>query len=435
MTVQQAGGELELEVEVPLTPEMQLASSVLPTVPEYLSRGLDLKRWWDEVEREGGPEDRFELARSFNQPTRSFGFFGSAPVGSTMLPVMGNVQEMFFDQLKAPVSVAPESTRAHWMKAQLREFVMKYFMRISSSRPPAAYVASAQPVPPPALEDLSWCPKASDEKLGFGFIQLFNKPFGSDVIHPFPSYDKYTIVDQRDIGKLFEWILLKVRIFDFSFSSPPLGQDGPQLVFSENEESYLVVHKEFVDFKDESFQTNNGRTILGEYGIGYSFVRSPTPGPFAYGPGEFDAAIELIKFRIYDTGYISVRMIFVANRPHNVVNLVVDPVDWSFRLADTFSFGIASKLFAPAKYVFDRMPFRFTLDPVTSYISLVNGLSGGYAGRALCVSMERLEKLFLLKHFQQHYQTVTGTLPIWRRIEDWLDTQALPSWVITGFSS
>ncbi len=429
--VEQAGGDPE--VVVPPTPEMELASRVLPTVPEYLARGLDLKKWWDEVEARGGPEDTFPLARSFNQPTRSFGFYGTAPVGGATLPVTGNVQEMFYDQLRVPSSLTQQS--AEWMKAQLREFIMKYFMRISSSRPPAAYVDFAQPTPPPALEGLSWCARNSEEHLGFGFTQLFNKPSGSSAIQPFPSYEKYTIVDQRDIGRLFEWILLKVRIFDFSFSFRILGEDGPELVFSENEESYLVVQKELVEFKDEPFQTANGRTVLGEYGIGYSFVKSPTQGPFGFGPGEFDAAIELIKFRIYDTGYISVRMIFVVNRPNRVVNLVVDPVDWSFRLADTFSFGIASKLFAPAKYVFNQLPLRFTVDPVTSYISLANELSNGYAARSLCVSMETLEKVFLLKHFQQHYQTITGTLPIWRQIDDWLETQALPSWVISGFSS
>src|SRR5262249_628806 len=77
------------------TPEHENDARVIPGVPEYLARGLDLKRWWDEVERKGGPENQFPLERSFSRPTRSFGFYANAPVGSVTMPVMGNVQEMF----------------------------------------------------------------------------------------------------------------------------------------------------------------------------------------------------------------------------------------------------------------------------------------------------------------------------------------------------
>ena len=61
---------------------------VLSTVPEYLNRGQALLDWWREVERNGGPAEKFRLERSFNQPTRSFGFYGTAPAGGTMIPVM-----------------------------------------------------------------------------------------------------------------------------------------------------------------------------------------------------------------------------------------------------------------------------------------------------------------------------------------------------------
>jgi hypothetical protein len=412
------------------TPEQQTDAHVIPIVSEYLARGLDLKRWWDEVERKGGPENQFPLERSFSRPTRSFGFYGNAPVGSGTIPVMGNVQEMFYDQTRAPASLNRES--AEWMKSQLREFVMKYFMRISSFRQPEAYVNSAISIPPPAFKFLSWCPNPAAREVGFGFTQLFHKPMGSGQVYSFPTYQKHAIVDQREIGRTLEWIVLKVRIFDFTFRTRPFGANGPELVFGENEESYLAVNQDFVDFKDEPFQTDNGRTVLGEYGIGYSFVKSPTPGPFGYGPGEFDAAIELIKFRIYDTGYVSVRMIFIANRVNSVLNLVVDPVDWSFRLADTMLLGIASPWLQPARNLLARLPLRFSVDPVTAFISLANAVSPGYASEQFCISIETLETLFLLKHFQQHYETVLGSLLTWRLVEDWLNPDKLPPWVVVG---
>src|SRR5437764_1670474 len=97
-----------------LTPELQQDALVLPTVPEFLSRGQALLKWWKETRAKGGPEVQFHIERSFNRPTRSFGFYGEAPVGDKMMPVMGNFQEMFYDQTRAPVSLGHDS--AEWMQ-------------------------------------------------------------------------------------------------------------------------------------------------------------------------------------------------------------------------------------------------------------------------------------------------------------------------------
>src|SRR5205814_10020454 len=136
--------------------EIQRNAALLAEVPEYLSRGQDLLRWWREMERTNGPRDKFPLERSFNQATRSFGFYGEAPVGGMLMPVMGNVQEMFYDQNRAPASLGPES--AQWMADEMREFVLKYWMRITSFRQPEAYIDESQPTPAPALAPLNWCP-------------------------------------------------------------------------------------------------------------------------------------------------------------------------------------------------------------------------------------------------------------------------------------
>lgn len=346
-----------------------------------------------------------------------------------MIPVMGNVQEMFYDQPRAPASLGRDS--AEWMWAQAREFVMKYFMRVSSFREPEAYVDAAAPVPPPALARLSWCPQQdTEERRGFGFQQLFYKPAGSGQVEAFPSYDRYAIVDQREIGPKYEWVLLKVRIFNFNINVRLFGQRGPELVFGANEESYIVMHQEFINHKAHPLPG-----VLGDYGIGYAFIRNPVQGPFGYGPGEFDAAIQLINFRVYETGYITVRMVFVGNRPRQIANLTVDPINWSFSLADVFSFGLASRLLSPARGIFSQLPLRFQFDPVSAYISGTNLISNGAAAQTLCISIEQLEQMFLLQHFKQHYQTVIGSLLTWRQIPDWLDEKNLPPWVISGMST
>jgi hypothetical protein len=200
-----------------------------------------------------------------------------------------------------------------------------------------------------------------------------------------------------------------------------------------------VVHKELVrNVCHPQDVRTYGYKVLAEYGIGYSFIKSPAKGLFAYGPGRFDAALELINFRIYETGYISVRMVFIANRPQQTMNVTVDPVDWGFRLADTFSLGFASRLFAPAKNVLSSLPFRFSFDPVSVYLAGTNAISGGAAARNLCISMETLEKLFLAQHFRQHYQTVIGSLETWRRVPDWTDLDWLRAnapWIISGVTT
>lgn len=401
---------------------------MLPTVPEYLAKGLALKRWWTEVERNGGPTDKFPLTRDFDRPTRSYGFYGEAPLPGGVMPVMGNVQEMFYDQTRNPAHL--EAAGARWTSKQLQEYVLKYWMRTSSFRPPETYVDVAQPVPPPALAPLSWCPRSTADEVGFGFTQIFKKPVGGGPVQEFPSYERHAIVDQRDVGKLYEWLVLKVRIFDFSFTAQPFGSTGPDLVFSLKENSYLVVHQEFINNKQ-----NHLPGVLGEYGIGYSFIKNPIPTALGYGPGEFEAALELINFRIYATGYISVRMIFISNRPTSVTNIPINPAGWSFGLADALSFGLASRLFGPAKDLAEQLTPKITVDPVLAYVRAANAISGDYAARTLCISLERLEKLFLVQHFHQHYETVLASLSTWRRFPDWLDQESLPPWVISGIGS
>jgi len=427
------------------TPRLGPDSTVVPRVSEYLNRGLALRRWWAETERKGGPKNTFHIERSFNKPTRSFGFFDEAPVDGKMMPILGEVQEMFYDQMRIP---GGQKHSSDLTLAQLREFVMKYLMRITSFRQPEAYSDASSPVPPPALSLLSWCPRPVPSRMGFGFSQLFNKPVRSNLIRAFPSYEQHAIVDQRLIGTMYDWIVLRVRIFDFNFKFRPFGERGPELVFTENEESYLVVHEEFVNHKDYSesspppisgptaigeFGTGHFRPI-GDYGIGYAFIKNPIQNIFGFGPGEFDAAIQLINFRIYDTGYISVRMVFIANRLHQISNVVLDPVNFGFSIADMFSVGLASRLFSPVRNFLDQTPLRVNIDPVSAYIDLANLISGGSAARSLCISKETVERLSLLIHFQQHYQTILGTLQTWRQF-DWLHPESLTPWVISGVSS
>ena len=59
-----------------------------------------------------------------------------------------------------------------------------------------------------------------------------------------------------------------------------------------------------------------------------------------------------------------------------------------------------------------------TRNPIVAGIRLANLVTGGLAGRQFCISMEELQRRFLVQHFMQHYVTMVGSLLTWRRDEE-----------------
>jgi hypothetical protein len=403
--------------------------AVIETVEGFLRDGLALKQWWTTADATNSYAQRFPLDREFNRPAGAYGFFDEVQLSNGMLPVMGNVQDMFYDQPRSPTRQQKEA--AEWMRDQIREFVLHYFMRISAFREPEAYVAERRIRPPGFLERFSLCPQEDILRRGFGFRQLYYKLIGTGEVGKFPTRERPAIIDLREIGTKYEWIVLRVRIFDFNFTFKPFGPNGPSVSLPLNEQSNLIMSREFI--QDENDPEPG---VLGRYGMGYAFVRELTPTLTAYGPGEFRAAIETFKFDVTESGEINVRMVFVADRPERVVNLSIDPVDWTFGLSDLFTFGLTSRLLSPFKSILDRLPTNLgTVDPVLPSIAALNSLTANQASEVLCISRETLETEFLVKHFMQHYQTMLGSLTTWRQVRDWLDSVAVPEWIVAGRSA
>jgi len=403
--------------------------AVIDRVEGFLRDGLALNKWWIHADATNSYAQRFPLDREFNRPAGAYGFFDQVQLESGPLPIMGNVQEMLYDQPRTPA--ASQASAAEWMRDQIREFVLHYFMRISAFREPEAYVPDRPIMPPGFLQSLSWCPQEDILRRGFGFRQLYYKLKATGEVGKFPTRERPAIIDLREIGTRYEWIVLRVRIFDFNFTFKPFGPGGPAVMVPLNEQSDLIMSEEFIED-----QQNPEPGVLGRYGLGYAFVRELTPGLTGYGPGEFRAAIETFRFDVLESGEAHVRMVFVADRPERVVNIRIDPVDWGFGLADLFSFGFTSRLLAPVKNVLDKLPINAgTFDPVLPSISVVNALTANQAAETLCISRETLETEFLIKHFMQHYQTIVGSLLTWRQVRNWLDSAAVPEWIVAGRSA
>jgi hypothetical protein len=397
--------------------------AVLSSVDHYLAAGLQLKRWWEQTSATTAFATYFDLGLTFNRPDTGYGFFDQIHVGGQTFQAMG------FDRLKTPQAQTPAA--AQWLREQLREYVLRYFMRVSDFRQPQGFTADERLAPSPYLRPFSLCPQEDPRRIGFGFSQLFYKLRGSEQIGRFPEEERFAIVDLREIGPKYEWIVVRVRIFDFSFTYTPFGAESPQVILPLSEASYLVLSGDFIAHEDDP-----APGVLGRYSLGYAFIKEPAGGLLAWGPGQFDAAIELFEFLADEDGRIRVEMAFVANRPRRLLNLPFNPVDWSFTLADLMTFGLTSRLFAPLKAMLEHLPLSGgNIDPVYTFIWLANAFSGGQAAQQLCLSAEDLDKQFLVKHFMQHYQTVAGALQTWRQIPDWRDSSALPAWVVRGVSA
>ena len=94
---------------VELTDEDRL---ILDSLDGFYADGLALKKWWEQAEAADGFTDTFEVVYTLNRPDSSRGFFGEAPLDRGTMPVMGVVDEVFYDQPKAAVKPADLSVVA-----------------------------------------------------------------------------------------------------------------------------------------------------------------------------------------------------------------------------------------------------------------------------------------------------------------------------------
>jgi len=396
---------------------------VLDNVEKARADGVALKRAWETAEATGTYAQQFTLARTFHRAARGIGFFDRFATSDGELPVMGVVQEMMYDQRKqAPPEIA---------RNELREFVCRYFMRVSDYREPSAYIDEAPQAPLSSIGQLlSWCPSADDRRTGFGYSQLYYK-LRSGEIGKFRRRRECEVVDVREIGPTYEWLVVKVRIFDFNLRFQPLGPRAFTLNIPIDQETYVVLSPEFITVVDDP-----GGDLIGQYGFGYSLLQfDPGPSIFAYGPGYFRAGFQLITFDVRRDGTTLVKMAFVANRPEQILDLDLDPIGWSWRAADAVTLGLASRLAGPLRGIFQDPRLRVqNVDLISLYIDAADALTAGYARRELCVNRSQLEREMLLQHFMQHYRLIAGSLLAWRQVPDWLAAETLPSVARTGLS-
>jgi len=417
----------QLEGHIDLSGSMELTDEdcvLLNGVDRALADGLALKRWWEQTNATRSYAKRFELVREFNESQSSYAFFDNVSFDGQTLPVMGTVDEMLYDRQK--------EKPGEELRDQFREFILHYFMRVSSYHPPVAIVQTGQSRHGDVqslFQPLSWCPASAYSLAGFGYSQHYFKLRDSGLVGKFRERDWYSIVDLREIGKTFEWIIVKVHIFDMSLSFKPFGPKSPTIELPQEEEIYLIISPEFVTCRD-----NPTPDVLGRYGFGYAILKRKAERTiFARSSEIFKTGYLLLNFELNSKGHSTAQLVMVINRPRRILDMDLNPVALGVGLADLMSFGFASRLLSPVSGVLERLSPRIgNFDPVTAYMSLADVLSAGISAEQLCISMETIEKQMLLENFIQHYDLIVGSIVTWRQTQNWLDPAKLPQQAVSG---
>jgi len=407
-------------------------AELLGEVEGALARGRQLHRWWRATEAADAYRERFEVVRTFNRPDRGFAFFDQAPVDGAEVPVMGDVEDLFFDRPKAPPG-DPAAT-AEWTRRQVRRFALRYFLRVSDTRRPAAHTLYRPPTLAPVFQPLSWCPDDVPEREGFGYRQLYYKRAADGAVGEFPQAQRHRIVDLRELGETWEWLLLRVSLFAFDLTVQPFGPGTPEMKIPLDEEQYVVLADDFVVDQDHPEEG-----VLGRYGFGYATLRTPgDEGLLAYGPGLFAVGFQTFTFEVLTSGEVRLHLAFTVNRPERLLNLSLDPLRWGRTAGRMLGLPWPGTTAAGARREAGDTAARrggLGFDPLLTAVRTLGFLTDGQAARDFCISRQQLERDMLVQHFAQNYRLITNALLTWRQIPSWLDDAALPRWVVDGRSA
>lgn len=395
--------------------------AILENVGPAILEGRDLRQWWERARKTPGLLGRFPVSRQRHAPDTNFGFLDDAVLRAGVLPVAGVTQDQLFDYPKVPAGMAGRDPR--WVRDQVREFMLRYFMRQTYVAAPNMLPQGPERQPPKALEPLSRCGPGGSKSYGWGYEQWYYRLAESGEIGKFPDAERYRTIDLREIGRKYSWVVFKVNIFQFDFTIPPVPT-GVQLKIPVPQPVYTVCTPDFV--VDEE---NPRPGVLGEYGYGYSVVPDPTYKTlFAAGPSKITNTIETLTLRVLDSGEVRAHMDFVTPQPPQILEF--EPVEWSFRLADLFTFGTASVALAPLKRLLEG--FEPSIDPVYTTVRLLNLLTLGVANDDYCINKKQLFKLLMVLHFTDAFHMYDFTASHFRLVPDWTDEKNLPDWAREG---
>lgn len=393
--------------------------AILANVDMAIRQGRELNRWW---QGNKSAVTRIPFMRQLhNPPEWNFGFLENAVTSAGSLPVAGVSQCQLYSSPEGP-GAAVTKPDIEFVRRQAREFMMRHFMRLTSAKNPA--VAEGEPALPKARPGA-----AAAKRHGWGYQQVLYKLAKNGRIGKFPEDQQTQIVDLRDIGPVYDWIVFQVRIFGFDITVDLSPGDGPKLQVSTEQPVYTVLTPEFVveNPKDGIRRAKDG--VVASYGYGYSVVPDTTrQSIIAALPSSIDNTLETLRLDVHEDGRIWACMDFITPQPARILNL--DPVSLGFRVADFFSFGAASRVLAPVKKTLTELVP--SPDPVYAGISLLNAATANAASDYLSIDKRHLFMKLMALHYTDVYDMYNLSASHFRQIDDWTDKASLPEWARFG---
>ncbi|HVT19298.1 MAG TPA: hypothetical protein VHQ90_24355 [Thermoanaerobaculia bacterium] len=394
--------------------------AILANVPQAIVQGQDLKEWWahNRVTRDFPQE--FPVAIQFSPPDHNYGFLVDANLRQGRLPLAGVVQGQLYDYPKAPPGL--DRVDPLWVRSQVKEFVLNYFMRLTSAMPPPVAAWSPKAQPPDLLRPFSQCDPGKAQRYGWGYQQCYYKLKATGQIGKFPASRSYEIIDLREVGTRYDWVVFLVTIFHFDIVLPPAGAHGPKIVIGMPQPVYTVMTPDFV-----VNQENPAPGVLGEYGYGYSVVQDLTViSPIAALPSTLKNTIETITFRVLESGEVRAHMDFITPQPPRILDLV----QFGLEVAEKLSFGLATPLLAPIANLLEGFVPQF--DPIYTSLRVLNLVTAGIAADDFCFTKEQLFKILMVLHFTDVVKMFDLSASLYLLVPDWTDPASIPAWAKQG---
>lgn len=407
-------------------------AAILPHVPRADRLGSELKTWYEETREKKAFSNEFKLLEFFGAEQDSdLGYIEVADLPSGKYQVMGEVQDLFYDTTRSPSTTSPPASEVATVNQQMREFALRYFMRVTAPRAPIAEPVPSHPAP--LLGWLDQAPRMMDQREDIGFFQLYGRRVDTGQLEVFDKAQQPTVVDMRELGKTYEWVLLKARLFDFELQfnvlPPLLGFQVPFTVLDQKEFLYGLLTPAFVC--DEQ---NPRPGVVGEYGMGFSLVAPPPDeSPLTFGPEVFTMGMNYFRFIVLETGEVRTTVTFCCNQLAGIFPLPVSPINWGLLGFDVLTNGRAGKLLGRLTKEADRLPLgKATFDPILGSIKALNGFTGGALGRDYGISTDNIFKWILRKHGTVFNHQMSESARVWRAFPDWLAADSLPEYIRRG---
>jgi hypothetical protein len=391
-----------------------------------LAQARDLKAWWARVEAGNEKVECFELFPAGPGSEPVWGFFGEAPVQGKDVPVMAEVADDFFDQPRVPP--AKQRQAARWMLAQVEEFALHYWLRSQASALPEPYPELGHGEPAPFLSWLSLCFPAAQEFSGSRNLQQLFKLLAGGRVGMFPLPVRTAIIDLRELETTYEWITLNTTSFNFNITIGGAHDESPSFVVPLTTTVHCVTSAELIVNRQ-----GPEPGTLGAFGPGLGLISAANPGVLTVAPDMIQPGLRLQSLRVLETGEVRWRGVAIMPRPRQIVSFSLLSPDLLLGAVDAMTLGTARRVTQPLKQALANLPLPDVgFDPVLGSIRLLNLLTGNRAASELCISQEQVEKEILAKEAQAMRQGALGSRQVWLRVPDWLDSAAIPNWVVRG---